>query len=343
LIKTWDLQTGKIEHLLGNGRDDLSLVAISPDGTRVVTGDNELKLRLWDVAAEKVLAERPGPETARRLEDKGEPNLMTFLKKTTTGPRLFALLFTPDGRQVLSVDSLRPGIQLWDGQSLEEAGSIPTARGAVPGLLFTRSGGTLVVPTAFGAVDVIDFPARSIVRTLTGFTSGVLRLGKQGALDVSPDGRLVACGWNDHTVRVWDLSTGAETVTLEEISRRHPVVSVSISPDGEFVAASFATLSSTRAGDMELGAWSLKSGRRVFERRFSTTRVNFAWSQVPKHLMTGGSDEMLRLWNLDQQEPVTVFAVRPEILLAQSLTAVAVEEAGEVFILELTGARPRSS
>jgi hypothetical protein len=93
---------------------------------------------------------------------------------------------------------------------------------------------------------------------------------------------------------------------------------------------------------MEVGAWSLASGRRVFERRFSTTRVNFAWTPVPNHLMTGGPTEMLRLWDLAQAEPVTVFAARPAVLLARGLTTVAVEEAGEVFILELTGARPRS-
>jgi WD40 repeat protein len=342
LLRTWDIQTGKIEHVLGNGRDDLSLVAISPDGTRVLTGDNELKLRLWDVTAEKVLAERSGPEAAQRHEEKGGPNLMTMWKDMTTGPRLLALQFTPDGRQVLSADSLRPGIWLWDGHSLADAGSIPAAQGAGPNLLFAGSGGVLVVPTVAGAIHVVDFPARSVVRTLKGFSSGVLRLGKQGALDISPDGRLVACGWQDHTVRVWALSTGAEAVILEDMSRRHPVVSVAISPDGEFVAASFATWSSTPVGDMEIGAWSLASGRRVFERRFSTTRVNFAWTQVPKHLMTGGPDEMLRLWDLDQREPVTVFAARPAILLAQGLTTVAVEEGGEVFILELTGARPRS-
>ena len=128
LLRTWDIQTGKIEHVLGNGRDDLSLVAISPDGTRVVTGDNELKLRLWDVAAEKVLAEGPGPDAARKHEDKGGPNLMTFFKDMTSGPRLLALLFTPDGRQILSADSLRPGIRIWDGQTLADAGSIPRLR-----------------------------------------------------------------------------------------------------------------------------------------------------------------------------------------------------------------------
>ena len=177
---------------------------------------------------------------------------------------------------------------------------------------------------------------------MKGFSSGVLQLGKQGALDVSPDGRLVACGWQDNTVRVWDLSTGAETVTLEDMSRRHPVICVAISPDGELVAASFATWTSTPAGEMEIGAWSLKSGRRVFERRFSTTRVSLAWAQVPGYLFTGGPDEMLRLWHLDQQDPVTVFAARPGLILSQGPTTVAVEESGEVFILELTGARPRS-
>lgn len=341
LVRTWDLQTGKIEHVLGDGRDDLSLVAISPDGAKVVTGDRELKIRLWDVTAEKIMAERAGPEAARRPEHKGGPNLMTWYKDMTSGPRLLALLFTPDGRQILGVDSVRPEVRLYDASSLADAGSIPGTQGAHPGLLFARSGGALVVPTLTGAVHVVDVPTRSVVRTLSGFGSGVLRLGKQGPLDVSPDGRLLACGWDDRSVRIWELSTGAETVTLEGLPSRHPVVSVAVSPDGAFVAASFETWSSTPAGEVEIVAWELASGRRVLERRFATSRVDFAWTQVPMGLVTGGPYEMLRLWDFDRSDPVTVFAARPAVLMARGLTVVSVEEAGEVAILEVTGLRSK--
>ena len=340
LVRTWDLKTGKLDHAFGQGRDQMSFVAISPEAGRALTASDDMTLRLWDVAGEKVLAERGRAAASAAPRDKGGPDLMTWMKDMTTGPRFLALEFTPDGRQALSVDTERPGIRVWDGYSLDDAGAIPV-QGAGPGLKFLRSGAILVVPALNGLVHVVDVPARSVLRTLRGFSSGILRPGHQGALDVAPDGRRAACGWQDRTVRIWDVETGDEAATLEGQSRRDPVVSVSISPDGELVAASFGNWAASSVGETEIGVWSLASGRRIVERRFATTRVVLAWTNGPRYLVTGGPDEMLRVWDPDRSEPVTAFAVRPSVLMAKGTTIAAVEDGGEVFILDLVGSRPK--
>ncbi|GAB3987767.1 hypothetical protein GCM10029978_107850 [Actinoallomurus acanthiterrae] len=118
--------------------------------------------------------------------------------------------------------------------------------------------------------------------TLTGHTGNV------DAVAFSPDGKILATGSNDTTVRLWDVAAARTTTTLT--GHTGFVYSVAFSPDGKTLA--------TGSTDGTARLWDVASARAASLTGHTDAVNSVAFNPDGKTLATGSWDGTVRLWDV---------------------------------------------
>jgi WD40 repeat protein/serine/threonine protein kinase len=213
-LKVWDATSGEeIRHFRGAAREAIG-VAFSPDARWIATGDNQGAVSVWDTSTGQV---------AHTL--------------STGGMLVFGLAFSPDGRRLASLSSDGRVTVFdatdWGAKPLLDFHAHKTwIRGA--NLAFSPDGTHLVMPGDEYTVNIWDLtingarPSAPVLR-LCDHTSQVVGVA------FSHDGRWVASGSQDNTVKLWNAKTGE----LKRTFRGHAgiVSRVAFSPVGRRLAS----------------------------------------------------------------------------------------------------------
>jgi WD40 repeat protein len=139
-----------------------------------------------------------------------------------------------------------------------------------------------------GGEDLRDFEWYYLWRLSHRFSSILRHNGSVLSVAFSPDGKRLATGSGDRTVKLWDAATGQEMLTLKGHSDH--VTSVAFSPDGKRLA--------TGSGDRTVKLWDTAIGQETLTLKGHSDQVtSVAFLPDGKRLATGSWDRTVKLWD----------------------------------------------
>ena len=155
---------------------------------------------------------------------------------------------------------------------------------------FSPDGQLLVVAGSIG-IWIYDTATGRELALLTGHTRRVF------PVSFSPDGRTLASGSADDTIRLWDVGSGRQIAILE--GHRDWVHSVSFSPDGRTLASGSA--------DDTIRLWDVGSGRQIAVLEGHTSLIlSVSFSPDGRTLASGSDDGTIRLWEVGSGTQIAV-------------------------------------
>ena len=223
-------------------------LAVSPDGKRVVSGNSNGDIILWDI--------QNGRMEWNRKAHSNAPGAMDGV---------LSAAFTPNGNKLLTsgVDKL---LKIWDvdqGRVLRTLDIMSErehrASVAMNAIAMSDDGNTAVTAGNDGTVQLWDLRKGALLRTFNG-SDGSALLGSRAvlAVDISRDGHYTLSGSADGSVRLWNNQSGKEILKIPAHTFFNAkVMSVAFARNDQWAFSG--------SNESEFRLWDLKTGTMVRE------------------------------------------------------------------------------
>jgi WD40 repeat protein len=115
----------------------------------------------------------------------------------------------------------------------------------------------------------------------------------------SPDGKFLATGSQDNSIKLWNVETGWQLKSLD--GHTEAVNSVAFSPDGKILASG--------SGDQTIKLWNVENGQEINSLHGHTHFVqSVAFSPDGKTLASGSMDKNIKLWSVETGQEIKLLA-----------------------------------
>ncbi len=360
----WDVGSGrKIKSFSGHNYDVESL-AFSPDGTTIASGSTDNTIKIWNTASGKEIRTLKGYLTDRFPgQVVFSPDGQYFATSISTKVTLWrmsgkfevkefsgnekginSVAFSPDGRFIASGGSDKT-IRLWDTRSGKQVRMMnvvydKTKNGtlyAIAANLWFSPDGQYLAASIWdeeNSVRIFEVSSGNEILRLRGHSRSVL------CTALSPDGRYLASGSSDKTIRIWDPRTGNE---LKRIAVNYMVFDLDFSKDGK-ILASGGSDNTIKLWDVNTGnllqvlsghtdgvngvhfspdnqriassdfsgfikIWDTQSGKELHTLTGHSSSVNsIAFSPSGNQLISTSKDNTIRLWDVRSAKEIVAFS-----------------------------------
>lgn len=231
--KVWNIADGSLVQTLEGHTNYVRSVAFSQDGTMLATGSGDKTANVWKIS---------------------DASILTTIKGHTL--YITAVLFSPDGQFIFtaSADGTIRKTKISDGVMERAFGA-----NWIYDIALSADGNTLVAYNNGlfnyrGNGEIIVWQVDNGKKLLT--IKGGQRYGNDiRTIALSPDGKFIAAGWKDYSLKVWSAETGDIKVELEDLRPEgqyyYGFFTVAFSPDSQNVMM---------AGRNVIGVWSVSNG-----------------------------------------------------------------------------------
>ncbi|WP_232066625.1 WD40 repeat domain-containing protein [Mycobacterium parmense] len=295
-------------------------LAYSPDGSRVVTAEDDGTLRQWDSTTGKPIGSplkgASGAVTGVVYTPDGHTIASTSFDGTmrlwnagtgdplvhdpqNVGTGLTSVAVSPNGTMI-GTGGEDDTVRIWNPRT----GHLRTTnhvfddhRVAISDVAFDRSGALFAASGNNGSIVVFDTATGQPHAPIMSVTGVESTPGIVYRIAFSPDGHTIASGSDD--LELWDVASGKNVRTVQVGTKKLSAVSaVAFSPDGRLVA--------TGRNDGAVQVWNADTGAQFGQTLAGHNRSVFGAAFRPdgRQLATCGQDGTLRLWNTTVGEPM---------------------------------------
>jgi len=331
-IYIWDLNNGeRLIKIPTNGKE-ISSIKLSPDNNYIICGLKNRTIQIWDILMKKVVFS-PERQKYRVLSIAASPNgkfLFASLANRFASPinnsikvwefetgkliysinnycgKVFSIAISPDGKFFIT-GSYDWNVRVWDLKTGKLLRKFLGHKDIITSVAFSPNGKYIASSSYDRTVNVWDFYTGNLIRVFGKRVpeeeitqSRILERLDQSwhCVDFSKDGKYIACGSSDNSVRVWEFETGKLIHMIT--GHQYSVYDLVITPDSRFIISiSF---------DSTIKIWEITTGiliRTLKGHIGSIKSVNI--SSDGKYIVSGGKDKSVKIWDINNGELIATF------------------------------------